>query len=122
MRVARDSIFMLPYLAIVDPITIDTAREAAEFLSTKDLKWWFAALFILFVLTGVFILRLLLNYHQQHLEGMTAQLTEQRTANASLHEKMMVYITTDHQAGIKAQTDTAAALEKLASVIEKLRT
>lgn len=112
---------MNPLFLAIDPVSIETAKEAAEFLSSKDLKWWFAALFVLFVVTGVFILRLLLKYHQQHLDSMTAQLTEQRGSNALLHEKMMLYITTDHQAGINAQRETAAAINKLSDVIEKLR-
>lgn len=114
-------LFIKAWLGIADPATTEAFKEATDFLSSKDMKWWFAALFVLFVVTGVFILRLLLKYHQQHLDGMSAQLTEQRATNAQLHEKMMTYITTDHQAGIKAQTDTAAAIEKLSNAIENLR-
>jgi hypothetical protein len=104
-----------------DPMTTEALKEATDFLSSKDLRWWFAGLFILFVLTGVWIVRLLLNYHQQHVTGMSAQLSEQRATNKELSERLLTYITTDHQASMQAQRHTAAALEKLSDAIDRLR-
>lgn len=109
------------FLALTDPATLEAAREAADFLSTKDLKWWFAGLFILFVATGLFILRWLLASHQQYITGLTAQLTEQRQAAASKDALLLDYLKTDHLAGISAQEKTAAALKELAEAVKEMR-
>jgi hypothetical protein len=108
-------------LSITDPATMEAAKEAADFLSTKDLKWWFAALFVLFVATGLFILKWLLASHQQYIGGLTAQLTEQRQASAAKDSQLLAYLKDDHLAGIQAQKDTAAALKELAEAVKEMK-
>jgi hypothetical protein len=100
-----------------DPATLEAMKEATDFLSTKDLKWWFAGLFVLFVVTSIFIVRLLLKYHQSHLESMSSQLTDQRTANQALNERLLAYITTDHQQSVETQRRVGEALNRLSDAI-----
>jgi hypothetical protein len=104
-------------LFAADPVTLEAMKEATDFLSTKDLKWWFAGLFLLFVATGVFIVRLLLKYHQSHLEGMSSQLSDQRAANQALNERLLAYITTDHQQSVETQRRVGEALNRLSDAI-----
>lgn len=103
-----------------EQMSLEAMREATDFLSTKDLKWWFAALFLLFVATGIFILRLLLKYHHEHVGGMEKQLSEQRSANHALNERLLTYITTDHQQSMQTQREVADAMKKLSEAIERM--
>lgn len=112
---------MILSLLAADPVTLEAAEKAADFLSTKDLKWWFAALFVLFVLTGLAILRWLLASHQQYITGLNAQLSEQRSTNAQTSKELLEYLKTDHLAGISAQKETAAALKDLAEAMKDLK-
>lgn len=92
--------------------------ETVDFLSSKDLKWWFAGLLIVLALSASFVFKILLRYHQENIAGMQTQLSEQRTTNKELNSQLVTYITTDHQNSIKAQQDTASALRDLSQAIK----
>lgn len=108
---------MLTFLAQAEAVSAKAIVETADFLSTKDLKWWLAAFVSLGVFAALLTLKWLLASHQSYIESMRTQLTEQRAANAALNEKLIDYIQTDHMKSIEAQNAISSALRELSAAI-----
>jgi cbb3-type cytochrome oxidase subunit 3 len=115
------------FLAQLDPLTVKTVTESADFLASKDLRWLFFAIGIAFLLFFLAVIKFLLARDQKYSESrdarekeLTNQLTEQRNAHASAQEKLMAYITGDHMKCVEVQSKVTDALEKLTDAIQNL--
>ncbi len=104
-------------LAQVDPITLS---QGADFIANKDLKWWFAALLILFVGSGLYIFRIMLTYHNRYIESLVNQLTDQRTQNNETNAKYMSYLATDRLETTAIIKEVAAHLREFAVLTKEV--
>ena len=89
-------------------------------MAGKDAKWWFAFVLIIGALAGLIVLRWLLASHQKYITTMESQLTEQRTANASLNQQLLTYSTTDHVKAIEALNKMSDSMDRLARAIDDM--
>jgi hypothetical protein len=96
---------------------VESFTRAATFMSQQDLRWWFAALFLLFVGTGLVVLWMLFRFHRQYIEGLTNQLTDQRTANALINKQLIEYITNDHIQSVQTLKEVSLALKEVGNAI-----
>ncbi len=103
----------------VDPATAKTLIEGADFLSGKDVKWWFAFVLLIGGALGLIVLKWLLTSHQKYIASMETQLSEQRIANKAQNDSLITYITTDHQKGLETMNRVDATLNKLADAISR---
>lgn len=106
-------------LAQASPSDLKKVEEAADFLSAKDLKWWFAFVFVLLLMAISFGLWLLLKFHLKHLAEMTTQLTEQRASNGALTEKLLSYIKDDHTKCLQVLTEVGNQMERVAEALAR---
>lgn len=114
---------MLVAQIVADPATaaaIKTAVEGADFLQGKDAKWWFAVVLIVGAMAGLVVLKWLLASHQKYITSMETQLTEQRTANTMLNQRLIDYITTDHIKAIEALNKMSDSMDRLAKAIDDI--
>lgn len=105
-----------------DPATqaaIEAAVKGADFLNGKDAKWWFALVLILGAALGLIVLRWLLFSHENYIKSMENQLTEQRSSNKELNNKLIDYITTDHEKSLETLNRVGVSMDKLADAINK---
>lgn len=112
---------MLCFLAQADPITAKMAMETADVAASKDMKWWFVVLLMLFGVATLTALKWLLASHQNYLNSMQTQLTEQRQANAKQNEDMLDYIKTDHEKSVLMLGEVSRTLQSLAEAIRERR-
>lgn len=112
---------MLDFVAqAVDPVVVKQAVEAVDFLSQKELRWWFGGLFlVLLTATGLLIWWLMKN-HQQHLTGLTTQLTEQRTANSALYNQLIQYISGDHVITLQTIREVSEIMKQISVTLARL--
>lgn len=104
----------------MDPATGQALVESVDFLSQKDLKWWFAGLFFLFVMTGLWIFKWFLNHHQANLESLYKQLGEQRVANSTLNERIITYVSGDHILTLQTIKEVSETLRRISETILKI--
>ena len=112
---------MLNLFAQAEAVSARAIVETADFLSTKDLKWWLAAFISLGVFAALLTLKWLLASHQKYVSSMESQLTEQRAANKELNKELLAYISTDHVRSLEAQNNTAQALRELSAALRNPR-
>lgn len=113
---------MLDFLAqaSVDPVTSKAVVEAADFLSQKDLRWWFAGLFVLLLSGGMMAIWWLLKYHNVHVQSLTTQLSEQRAANNLLNDKLIQYISGDHVVTLQTIREVSEIMKQISAMLARM--
>src|SRR5688572_20387962 len=96
---------------------VEAIGKAATFMSQQDLKWWFAALFLLFVVSGLMVLWMLFRFHRQYIDSLSVQLTEQRAANTVINKQLIDYITNDHIQSVQTLKEVSMALKEVGQAL-----
>ena len=99
------------------PDQLEVARQATDYISSQSAQWWMGALFLLFVSSGLYVLRMFMAYHARYIESLTSQLSDQRTANVTNQKELVDYIKGDHVKAMESQQNVAHALERVSDAL-----
>ena len=86
------------------PIPVETVNSLAD----KDFKWWFTAVFIILLASGLAVFKMLIT-----------QNSEQRKAHADMTDKLMLYLTQDHAKAVTTVEMAVQAMSKLGMVLDQ---
>jgi hypothetical protein len=121
------TLYFARMMAQGEAATAKALMETADFLSTKDLKWYFSAMLILLVASGLWIIKGMHAQSSKYVSSMEAQLSEQRAANKELNAQYMHSVMTDHRAliemqvkSIDAQNRTSESQNRLVDAVTEL--
>lgn len=101
--------FALWALVAVAVAQLPIDSKSIDELANKDFKWWFAAVLVLFILSGMFMFNLLMK-----------QLNEQRVAHTASVSELINYLKTDRVTGTMALQDVTKCMERVTLTLEKL--
>ena len=103
------------------PEQIEAFTKTASFLEGQSQGWWVAALFLLFVGTGMVVLYMLFRFHRQYIDGLNNQLSEQRAAHAEATKMLINYVTMDHVQSLATLKEVGQSLKEVGAALLSIR-
>lgn len=86
----------------IDPQTVTD-------LANKDFKWWFAAMLLLFILSGMYMFRMLMG-----------QLNEQRLAHSTSVTELITYLKDDRLAAMTVLQNVGKTIEQVNTTLARI--